>query len=188
MLCLDDLRADRGTIELVDETTGEIIDVVPAPIALVSDNGPCFRGETYKTAFAGEDPLLRHVRTRVRSPQTNGVIERFFGTLKYEHLYRAPIDDGGALRWRPPASATSTTASDPTGRSVTGHRATPTSASPVGRPFRARLPRHSTGRAYGTVRPRGLRSCSVRSACAGDRSLPYAASAWRGGQPALGVV
>ncbi len=188
VLCLDDLRADRGTIELVDETTGEIIDVVPAPIALVSDNGPCFRGETYKTAFAGEDPLLRHVRTRVRSPQTNGVIERFFGTLKYEHLYRAPIDDGGALRWRPPASATSTTASDPTGRSVTGHRATPTSASPVGRPFRARLPRHSTGRAYGTVRPRGLRSCSVRSACAGDRSLPYAASAWRGGQPALGVV
>ena len=28
---------------------------------------------------------------------TDGVIERFFGTLKYEHLYRAPIDDGGAL-------------------------------------------------------------------------------------------
>jgi transposase InsO family protein len=40
---------------------------------------------------------LRHQRTRVRSPQTNGVIERFFGTLKYEHLDRAPIDDGGAL-------------------------------------------------------------------------------------------
>ncbi len=39
-----------------------------------------------------------------------------------------------------------------------------------------------------TVRPRGLRSCAGRSACAGDRSLPYAASAWRGGQPALGVV
>lgn len=41
--------------------------------------------------------MLRHVRTRVRSPQTNGVIERFFGTLKYEHLYRAPIGGGGAL-------------------------------------------------------------------------------------------
>jgi hypothetical protein len=39
-------------------------------------------------ADAGDEPLLRHVRTRVRSPQTNGVIERFFGTLKYEHLYR----------------------------------------------------------------------------------------------------
>jgi putative transposase len=96
-LGLNDLRADRGELELVDETTGEIIHIVPAPIAVVSDNGSCFRGETYQTAFAGDDPLLRHVRTRVRSPQTNGVIERFFGTLKYEHLYRAPIDDGGAL-------------------------------------------------------------------------------------------
>jgi transposase InsO family protein len=33
----------------------------------------------------------------VRTRPTNSVIERFFGTLKYEHLYRAPIDDGGAL-------------------------------------------------------------------------------------------
>ena len=28
---------------------------------------------------------------------SNGVIERFFGTLKYEHLYRATIGDGNAL-------------------------------------------------------------------------------------------
>jgi len=97
LLELDDLRADRGTIELVNEDTGEVIDTVLAPIAVVSDNGPCFRGETSQTAFTDEDPLLRHVRTRVKSPQTNGVIERFFGTLKYEHLYRAPIDDGDAL-------------------------------------------------------------------------------------------
>ena len=138
---------DRGTIELVDETTGEIIDVVPAPIALVSDNGPCFRGETYKTAFAGEDPLLRHVRTRVRSPQTNGVIERFFGTLKYEHLYRAPTDDGGALametarfrdiynRIRPHQSLGDRTPRDAY-LGITGW----------GVRSRARLPRHSTGR------------------------------------------
>ena len=189
VLCLDDLRANRGTIELVDETTGEIIDVVPAPIALVSDNGPCFRGETYKTAFAGEDPLLRHVRTRVRSPQTNGVIERFFGTLKYEHLYRAPIDDGGALametasfrdiynRIRPHQSLGDRTPRDAY-LGITG------GASVLGHGYRDTAP----GGAYGTVRPRGLRSCAGRSACAGDRSLPYAASAWRGGQPALGVV
>ena len=87
------MRDDRRELELVDENTGEVIDVVPAPIAVVSDNGSCFRGKTYQSAFAGDEPLLRHVRT----PQTNGVIERFFGTLKYEHLYRAPIDDGGAL-------------------------------------------------------------------------------------------
>ncbi|MGH3462144.1 MAG: integrase core domain-containing protein [Kribbellaceae bacterium] len=41
--------------------------------------------------------MLRHARTRVTSPQTNGVVERFFGPLKYEHLYRATITDGDAL-------------------------------------------------------------------------------------------
>ena len=97
VLELDDLRADRGELELVDKNTGEAIDVVPAPIAVVSDNGSCFRGQTYQTTFAGEDPLRRHVHCRARSPQTNGVIERFSGTLKYERLYRAPIDDGGAF-------------------------------------------------------------------------------------------
>jgi transposase InsO family protein len=97
VLHLEDLRDDRGELDLVDDTTGELLRTVPAPIAVVSDNGPCFRGETYAAAFAGDDPLLRHVRTRVRSPQTNGVIERFFGTLKYEHLFRGRIDDADAL-------------------------------------------------------------------------------------------
>ena len=73
-LGLDDLRDDRGERELVDENTGEVIDVVPAPIAVVSDNGSCFRGETYQSAFAGDEPLLRHVRTRVRSPQTKVLV------------------------------------------------------------------------------------------------------------------
>lgn len=97
LLSSDDLRVDRGELDLVDETTGELLRAVPAPIAVVSDNGPCFRGETYAAAFAGEDPLLRPVRTRVRSPQTKGSSSGFFGTLKSEHLYRAPIDDGDAL-------------------------------------------------------------------------------------------
>lgn len=96
VLDLDDLRADRGVIDVVDDT-GTVIGQASAPIAVVSDNGPCFRGEVFTTAFAGDDPLLRHVRTRVRSPQTNGVIERFFGTLKYEHLYRGLLGDGDAL-------------------------------------------------------------------------------------------
>jgi transposase InsO family protein len=47
--------------------------------------------------FTADDPLLRHVRTRFWSLQTNGVIERYFGTLKYEHVYRGRIDDGNAL-------------------------------------------------------------------------------------------
>ena len=97
---LDDLRADRARTP-VSNAAGQIIGHAPVRIAVVSDNGPCFRGETFAQAFAqafaGEDPLLRHVRTRVRSPQTNGVIERIFGTLKYEHLYRGVIGDGDAL-------------------------------------------------------------------------------------------
>jgi transposase InsO family protein len=32
------------------------------------------------------------VRTRHRAPKTNGVVERFFGSLKYEHLYRLEIE------------------------------------------------------------------------------------------------
>jgi putative transposase len=97
LLGLPDLRQDRGDVDLVDEATGELLRTVPAPIAVVSDNGPCFRGTVLAEAFTGDDPLLRHVRTRVKSPQTNGVIERFFGTLKYEHLFRGPIPDAGGL-------------------------------------------------------------------------------------------
>ena len=48
---------------------------MPAPIAVVSDNGPCYRGKDFQSLFTGHDPLLRHIRTRIRSPQTNGVIE-----------------------------------------------------------------------------------------------------------------
>lgn len=93
---LADLRAERDSMTVPNQL-GVIVGQAPAPIAVVSDNGPCFRGETFAQAFTGPDPLLRHVRTRVRSPQTNGVAERFFGTLKYEHLYRAMIRDGDAL-------------------------------------------------------------------------------------------
>jgi putative transposase len=77
------LRDERATIA-VPNSAGVIVGQAPVPIAVVSNNGPCFRGEVFAQAFTGHDPLLRHVRTRVRSPQTNGVIERFFGTLKYE--------------------------------------------------------------------------------------------------------
>ena len=33
------------------------------------------------------------MRTRNRSPQTNGVVERFNQTLKYDHLYRVEVAD-----------------------------------------------------------------------------------------------
>ena len=39
-------------------------------------------------------PHLSHVRTRHRSPHTNGVVERRFESLKYERLYRCDIISG----------------------------------------------------------------------------------------------
>lgn len=98
VLDLIDLRADRGQMDILD-ANNTVIGQAPAPIAVVSDNGPCYRGKDFQSLFSttDDDPLLRHVRTRIKSPQTNGVIERFFGTLKYEHLFRGYIGDGDAL-------------------------------------------------------------------------------------------
>ncbi len=66
------------------------------PVVVVADNGPPMRSAAVAALFAAR-PHFTHVRTRHRSPGTNGVIERFFEALKYEHLYRHDIDDGIAL-------------------------------------------------------------------------------------------
>ena len=49
-------------------------------------------------AFELSRPELRHVRTRHYAPQTNGVVERFNQSLKYERLYRIEIADGQDLQ------------------------------------------------------------------------------------------
>lgn len=64
------LHADRGVLDVVDADDDYVIGQAPAPIAVVTDNGPCFRGAIFADAFSGDDPLFRHIRTRVRSPQT----------------------------------------------------------------------------------------------------------------------
>lgn len=77
--------------DLIDHGTGEI-----TPIALVSDNGPAYKSIGFSRYIASR-PEFSHIRTKRRSPHTNGVIERSFGTLKYEHLYREEIADGFSL-------------------------------------------------------------------------------------------
>ncbi len=74
--------------DLTDPTTGEI-----TPIFLVSDNGPCFKSHAF-AGFIDARPELAHVRTRRRSPQTNGVIERYHGAIKIEQLWRQLPADG----------------------------------------------------------------------------------------------
>ncbi len=82
----------RTLLELVtDHDSGEI-----RPVALVTDNGPCFKSGRF-AAFVDKHPELIHIRTKRKSPGQNGVRERAFGSLKYEHLYRHEIDDGHQL-------------------------------------------------------------------------------------------
>jgi putative transposase len=71
--------------------TGEIV-----PVVVVSDNGSCYRAAGF-ARHIDQRPELAHVRTRHKAPETNGVIERFFQSAKYEHLYRHEIADGPAL-------------------------------------------------------------------------------------------
>src|SRR3954463_10345789 len=44
--------------------------------------------------FIDSRPELTHIRTRRKSPQTNGVIERYHGAIKIEQLWRQLPADG----------------------------------------------------------------------------------------------
>ncbi|WP_423922769.1 integrase core domain-containing protein [Candidatus Poriferisodalis sp.] len=75
------------TADLVDPDTGET-----RTLRIVTDNGPCFKSGRF-AAWVASKGHIAHIRTRNRAPWTNGVIERFFGAVKYEHLYRRDITD-----------------------------------------------------------------------------------------------
>ena len=64
--------------------------------AIVTDNGPAYKSTDF-LRFIRSRPELAHIRTRHHAPDTNGVVERFNGSLKYEHLYREEIPDAAAL-------------------------------------------------------------------------------------------
>jgi len=77
--------------DLTCPQTGEII-----PVFLVTDNGPCFKSAGF-ARYIDARPELRHIRTRRRSPQTNGVIERYHGAIKIEQLWRQLPADGAEM-------------------------------------------------------------------------------------------
>lgn len=82
----------RALAELLPrDNDGELV-----PVRLVTDNGPAFKGAAF-ARFIAACPELAHVRTRNKSPHTNGVRERAYGSLKYERLYREEITDGPML-------------------------------------------------------------------------------------------
>lgn len=79
----------RPMIEvLADPDTGEVSKII-----LVTDNGSAFKSAAFAKYLASTG-WFTHVRTRRATPGQNGVRERAFGSLKYEHLYRYEIDTG----------------------------------------------------------------------------------------------
>jgi transposase InsO family protein len=53
---------------------------------VLTDNGPAYRGFAFRDACRGAG--IRHTRTKVRHPWTNGRAERFIGTIQRECAYR----------------------------------------------------------------------------------------------------
>lgn len=80
--------AGRSLVEQLpkDPDTGK-----PKRIKLVTDNGGAFKGRAFAAFIASRTEFV-HIRTRRKSPGQNGVRERAFGSLKYEHLYRQEIE------------------------------------------------------------------------------------------------
>ena len=93
VLGLDELRAGCGSLNLVEEDTGDIIDVIPASIASSRTTASAFAARHTKWPSWVTSPLLRHVRTRACSAAD----QRRHQTLLRHPQVRAPIDDGGAL-------------------------------------------------------------------------------------------
>lgn len=78
-------------VDVTESETGEI-----HPVVVVTDNGPAFKSAAFARYIASR-PEFTHVRTRRKSPHTNGVRERGYGSLNYEHPYRHEIADRVAL-------------------------------------------------------------------------------------------
>jgi transposase InsO family protein len=95
---IEDARAQVHDLlghALLDDVTSTITGEI-TPVILVSDNGPCYKSHAF-TRYIASRPELTHVRTRRRSPQTNGVIERYHGAIQIEHLWRQLPADGAEM-------------------------------------------------------------------------------------------
>lgn len=84
---------------LCHELVGDCVDLASGEISrlrVVTDNGAAFKSDAFWRSVNGRS-YLEHIRTRHYAPQTNGVVERFNRSLKYEHLYQREIGDAAEL-------------------------------------------------------------------------------------------
>jgi transposase InsO family protein len=75
----------------------EAVELCGVPLALMSDNGSPFVAglRTMLSRFQRtlEELHVRHIRTQIDTPWTNGKVEAFWGTLQAEVLDRRPLAD-----------------------------------------------------------------------------------------------
>ena len=112
----------RPLLDLVTDTSsGEI-----KPVALVTDNGPCFKSARF-AAFVDTHPELIHIRTKRKSPGQNGVRERAFGSLSTSTSIGTRSTTATISASTSSATGSSSTRSGRTTRSPADARSTSTS-------------------------------------------------------------
>ena len=100
----------------------ECVELCGVPLELMSDNGTPFvvwmPGVLTLFGRTLADLRVRHIRTQVNSPWTNGKIERFWGMLQSEVLDRELFRTPAAAETASPASAPTTTTTASTASST----------------------------------------------------------------------
>lgn len=87
--CLGILHVDSVTTIVVTKFLDDLIKKFGVPTQIISDNGSPYG---LKSKYSKFDVWCRrrkieHIRTRVKRPQTNGKVERLFGTIDKEIKY-----------------------------------------------------------------------------------------------------
>ena len=82
---------DNATAENAVKVLDKAVQKYPAPTQLLSDNGSHFTSVIRESCSNPENNIfqkrlnqlgIEHIKTRINHPQTNGKLERWFGTLK----------------------------------------------------------------------------------------------------------
>jgi len=84
--CLGILHVDGVTTPIVTKFLDKLIKKFGSPREIISDNGSPYGGKSKHSKFDRwcKKNKIKHIRTRVKRPQTNGKVERLFGTIKTE--------------------------------------------------------------------------------------------------------
>ena len=84
--CLGILHTNTVTTKLVTNFLEQLIGKYGLPRQIISDNGSPYGAKSKHSRFDRwcRKNKIEHIRTRVKRPQTNGKVERLFGTIKEE--------------------------------------------------------------------------------------------------------